>query len=434
MSEETFGQVLRRLRGNRTLEAVAKAAGISTSYVYKLENEQRKPTRTVVEALEAATNARGALIEAIEEDEKRRTRNAEFSSSIDTMGPVRTLERADTFYGEDATERRRLLQIAAGLGALGPTEALRQLIDLNVPAARTLEDWELACADHLHAIRYRPPAQAQVDIHIDLAFVLNQLQQTTAQHGVDHRHTRDLHRVLAALSTVHANMLTRLGEHGAAIRWWRTARAAADSSGDLYLQLGVRSTEAGHGVDSGQRAPEAVLRLLDAAQPLMDRVPGSYGAALIDYTRARTLAMIGRHQEARATLERISERLMTGSLPASIMPAYWRAGQLPYARVWVYSAAGDIERAGQARDEVIASNPDYQFPAIAKLLTAQCTVVAGNVDEGMREAAGVMDDLPDKHRTTMVIQAARMALCAVPVEQRARPAVRDVRSLLAIED
>ncbi|MEU8363128.1 hypothetical protein AB0C27_44655 [Nonomuraea sp. NPDC048882] len=82
---------------------------------------------------------------------------------------------------------------------------------------------------------------------------------------------------------------------------------------------------------------------------------------------------------------------------------------------------------------MIASNPDYRFPAIAKLLTVQCTVVAGNVDEGMRAAASVVDDLPDKRRTTMVVQAARMALRAVPMGQRDRPAVRDVRSLPAKE-
>ncbi|MEO3876077.1 hypothetical protein ABGB18_45545 [Nonomuraea sp. B12E4] len=52
---------------------------------------------------------------------------------------------------------------------------------------------------------------------------------------------------------------------------------------------------------------------------------GSYGALLIDYTRSKALAMVGRHEEAQATLERISEQLMTGSLPASIMPAYRRA-------------------------------------------------------------------------------------------------------------
>ncbi|MEU8145860.1 hypothetical protein [Nonomuraea sp. NPDC048901] len=165
-----------------------------------------------------------------------------------------------------------------------------------------------------------------------------------------------------------------------------------------------------------------------------DRARGgssSYGAALIDYTRCKALAMVGRHDEARATLERISERLSTGHLPASIMADYWRLGQLPYARVWVYSAAGDMAKASEARDQVVRDNPDYQYPAIARLLTAQCTVVNGGVDEGLQVAAEVVDSLPAIHRTTLVEQAGRMVLSAVPVEQRERPAVSDLRSVLA---
>lgn len=432
MSEETFGQVLRRLRGDRTLGALARAAGISPSYVHKLESGHGTPAIKVVRALDAATRAQGELIEAFEGQVKRPAPIAEFQPSIAAMSPVRTLDIND-YYGEDATDRRRLLQIAAGLGVVGPAEALRQLIDLAVPGSRSVEDWELACADHLHAIRHRPPVQVQADVHIDLGTVLHQVQQTAAQYGVDHAHTRGLYRVLSALSTVNANVLTRLGDHGAALRWWRTARQAADASDDLYLQLGVRSTEAGHGLSGGQRDPETVLRMLDSAQPLIDRAPGSYGAALIDYTRSKALSMVGRHEEACATLEQVSERLATGRLPVSIMADYWRAGQLPYARVWVYSAAGDETRTMEAREQVIASNPDYQYPAIARLLTAQCTVVRGGVDEGLREAAGVLDGLPAMHRTTLVMRAGRMVLGSVPVEQRERPAVGDLRSMLALE-
>ncbi|SEG43623.1 Helix-turn-helix domain-containing protein [Nonomuraea solani] len=432
MDGETFGQVLRRLRGKRTLQAVANAADISISYVHKLENGHGTPTLTVVEALDAATHAGGELIEAYERNETPTAPIAEFRPSTATMSPVRTL-KIDDAYGEDTTERRRLLQMAAGLGAVGPTEALRQLIDLSIPGSRPIEDWELACADHLHAIRHRPPAQVQADVRIDLTAVLHQLRQATAQLGADHAQTRGLYRALSALSTLHANVLTRLGDHGAAIRWWRTARHAADASGDLHLQLGVRSTEAGHGISGSQRDPMTVLRMLDAAQPIMARAPSSYGAALIDYTRAKALSMVGRHDEACDTLERISERLATEQLPVGIMADYWRAGQLPFARVWVYSAAGDESRAVDAREQVIASNPDRQYPVIARLLTSQCTVVNGGIDEGLREAADILDELPAMHRTTLVMRAGRMVLSAVPVEQRGRAAVGDLRSMLAIE-
>ncbi|MET7327064.1 helix-turn-helix transcriptional regulator [Nonomuraea sp. NPDC005650] len=100
VGEETFGQVLRHLRGNRTLGAVANAAGISTSYVYKLENGQRKPTRTVVEALEAATNAQGALIEASERNENKSAPNAEILPPIAPLSPVRTLDINDQYGGD----------------------------------------------------------------------------------------------------------------------------------------------------------------------------------------------------------------------------------------------------------------------------------------------------------------------------------------------
>ncbi|MFG1958916.1 hypothetical protein [Nonomuraea sp. NPDC049028] len=252
--------------------------------------------------------------------------------------------------------------MAAGLGALGPSEALRQLIDLSIPSTRSAADWELACADHLYALRRRPPTQVQADIHLDLMAVVHQVQQSIAQIGPDHAHTRDLYRALAALATLHANVLTRLAQHGAALRWWRTACHAADASGDLYLQLGVRSTEAGHGIDGGQRDPETVLRLLSSAAPLVEKVPGSYGAALIDYTRCKALAMVGRHDEARATLERISERLSTGHLPASIMADYWRLGQFPYARVWVYSAVGDMAKASERGTRSSETTPITSTP------------------------------------------------------------------------
>jgi len=77
MSEEVFGQVLRRLRGRRPLAAVARAAGISTSYVHKLENGYGTPTLTVVMALDAATNAAGELIAAYENLEPLTAKNVE---------------------------------------------------------------------------------------------------------------------------------------------------------------------------------------------------------------------------------------------------------------------------------------------------------------------------------------------------------------------
>src|SRR5262249_24584576 len=128
---------------------------------------------------------------------------------------------------KDAMERRRLLQwAAAGLGASAldlSAESTRQLLDRALAAGhRTVEDWELTGADHLYALRTQPPAEVRDDLAMDLRGLLRQVGQGTA--GGERA---ELRRVTAMLAMLHANVLTRLGEHGTAIRWWRTARHAA---------------------------------------------------------------------------------------------------------------------------------------------------------------------------------------------------------------
>ncbi|AQZ62749.1 hypothetical protein BKM31_15935 [[Actinomadura] parvosata subsp. kistnae] len=57
----------------------------------------------------------------------------------------------------------------------------------------------------------------------------------------------------------------------------------------------------------------------------------------------------------------------------------------------------------------------------------------GGVDQGLGRATEVLAAVPARFRSTHVVETARMVLQAVPVEQQARPAVADLRSMLAIE-
>jgi hypothetical protein len=71
--------------------------------------------------------------------------------------------------------------------------------------------------------------------------------------------TTELNRIAAMLAALHANVLTRLGEHGPAIRWWRMTRHPADRSGDLHLRVLTRREEAGFGLyGSGTRRPSLI--------------------------------------------------------------------------------------------------------------------------------------------------------------------------------
>ncbi|WP_327047536.1 hypothetical protein OG320_06490 [Microbispora sp. NBC_01189] len=326
-------------------------------------------------------------------------------------------------------ERRALLQLAIaglGMGALGDVtagEPVRRLLDLAMEAEpRSVEDWHLACLDHLHALRTRPPAQVAADLLIDLMAVRHQIERPRPDDATE------LHRVTAALATVHANALTRLGEHGAALRWWRTARQAADASGDLELGLSVRATETGHG-RYGQRDPETVLRLIESAQ-LMAGTQPSLGLALVVCSQAKALAMLGRQKEARSALNVTRDLLAADPPAASIMPGYWQGGQLAYAECMIYAGIGDESLHLQARDVAMASTYDRQYFAMIQLHSALCTVVNGGVDEGARYATAVMGDIHPEARSVMTTETARWVLRAVPREKHDRPAVAELRELL----
>ncbi|MFC5832554.1 helix-turn-helix domain-containing protein [Nonomuraea insulae] len=419
MGEETFGQALRHLRGNRTLEAVAHAAGISTSYVYKLENDQRKPTRTVVEALEAATNAQGALIEASERNEKKSVPNADIIPPVAAMSPVRTLEIND-HYGEDATERRRLFGLAASVGIVGFDEIVRQELDHTTDRLRSAEDWDIARADHLHALRTRPPAQVIKDLSIDL-YALRQQMHTTIGDELT-----ELYRVAALLAVIQANALTRISDHGAAIRWWSTARKTADASKDLELRLLVRSEEAIHGL-YGQREPETVLRLIENARQISRRPWPRLMTA-----RAKALALLNRSKEAADTLRDLHDHMDKGI--AGDRWDFFKPDQIPFAESWVAAYSHNQAAADVARDRVLQIIPErsYQYRMNAKLHEAISTVALGGTDEGARLAAELIDSLPAGFRTNHILETARMVLRAVPLEQWERPTVGELRSLLAL--
>src|SRR5262249_7774749 len=132
-----------------------------------------------------------------------------------------------------------------GAGALGlSAESVGQLLDVVLSGEqRSLADWEITCADHLHALRTRSPAQVRDDLVVDLVTVQHQRGLAT-----DSARAIELNRIVAMLAVLHANVLSRLGEHGPAIHWFRTARHAADASGDLHLRVLVRGQEAGSGL------------------------------------------------------------------------------------------------------------------------------------------------------------------------------------------
>ncbi|WP_344914906.1 helix-turn-helix transcriptional regulator [Streptosporangium oxazolinicum] len=326
--------------------------------------------------------------------------------------------------GDNDMERRRLLQIAAasaGIGILGVSgEPVRQLLDLSLSHDfRSGEEWEMSCDDHLHALRTRPPAQVVADLVIDLHLLRRQMETSSPAE------VTGLQRVLAALSAVHGNALTRMGDHGAAVRWWHTARHAADASGDREVRLLVRGEEAGTGL-YGQRTPETVLRLVRNAE----RIAGGPSVDLLT-TQAKALSMLGKHEEARETLNALVDLAAKGATGDSI--GFWKENQIYFAESWVHASAGDEDKAATARENVLRLTGDYQYGANIMLHEALCTVVRGGIDEGVRRAATVIDALSPAYRSRYILETGQMLLRAVPHDQQNRPTIGEFREVLAIE-
>lgn len=339
---------------------------------------------------------------------------------VDPAGLFGPGEQADGDWND--MERRRLLQATLGLSALAVTAPLTALTDLVRDSdPRNVADWHVAVTDHLHALRTRPPAQARDDLALDLLRLRHQM----GQPGADRK---ELQRILASLAVIYGGMLTRLGEHGPALRWWRTAAHAADDSGDLDLRLLVRSDAAGYGL-YGQRDPATVLRLIDEVERI-GAGSRSMWATDIKGTRAKALALLGRHQEARAAVRALQSAAPAGT-PDCPIPTHWLPDQVDFAESWVLSAAGDEQRAGEARERVLAYTFDYQYTANVSLHGALCTVVKGGTAEGMNRAAEILDAMPPRYRSQMITEMGKHVLAVVPVEDRELPAVREFQEVLS---
>ncbi|MEU5863490.1 helix-turn-helix transcriptional regulator [Nonomuraea sp. NPDC047529] len=413
-----FGQVLRRLRGDSSVRAFAKRAHISPSYVTMLEKGQTLPARATAISLDHDLGADGALIEAYGEDVSSAPIE-EFIPPVVALGPMHTLGAGDVDEGrEDDTNRRRLFGLAASVGVLGFDEVVRQELDVTTDSRRSAEDWDIARADHLHALRTRPPVQVVKDLSIDLYALRQQMGSAAGEE------LTELFRVAAVMSVIQANALSRISDHGAAIRWWSTARRSADASRDTELSLLVRGEEAIHGL-YGQREPETVLRLIDNATRISHRPWPRLMTA-----RAKALALLHRPEEATRTLCALHDHMDRGVTGDRL--GFFKADQIPFAESWVAAFAGDQAAADTARDHVLAIIPErsYQYRVNARLHEAISTAALGDADKAARIAAGLFDSLPADYRTNHIRETGRMVLRAVPVKQRSRPAVADLRAMI----
>ena len=383
---ESFGQALKRLRGSRSVRDVAQLASCSKSYVSDLENGKRKPTAQTATALDRALGARGELV-----------------ALADAQSGASPLEQAD------ALQR-----------GLHETFAAGPLSDAS------LDELEWTVARHGRATRYRPESELLPDLIADFSDL--RLLMTTGRQPASTR--RRLAIAAARMSGLVALTLLKMGDERSK-SWWRTGRTAAASAedhatlawmyaqeayqlyynGDLYgaVELAIRAQHWAGGLPC---AGVALAAPLEARAQALLRRPDSVASAL---TRART------------ALDRLPEdQREESAFGYSESQFAFHSGN-----AWTHLEDTDRATAELTRALDLYPSSDHMDRALVQLDQAMCTAVSGDPAAAADQAMSAVIELPEEHRTALIIYRARDVADRVP-EARKVLEVKALREILAL--
>ncbi|WP_024803138.1 hypothetical protein [Nocardia sp. BMG51109] len=320
----------------------------------------------------------------------------------------------------------------AGVGAALGVEAARHGLNQAVAEGESADitDWYEIVREHADCYGMdtsrRLPEMLLPDILI--------LQLALAQAPCADRR-RELYKVGALLSQYMAQAVGDLGQFREAARWWRTARFAADSSGDPHIMLYIRGRAAIRDIYDG-RPPLSIVGAIGTADELIATGPVVGRPGLLA-ARAQSYALLGRAAEAETALRALRDTF-AGLPPDMTADHGWHCWAYPEERVrfaesFVYSHLGDIEAADAAQQAALRLYPPgfLRGPTQIELQRALCRVRSGDCAEGARHATATVERLPaEGYRTRFVMGLTEQVFDAIPPEERGRTAVTELRELI----
>ncbi|MGH3569735.1 MAG: hypothetical protein ACRDRH_27730 [Pseudonocardia sp.] len=319
-------------------------------------------------------------------------------------------------------ERRVFMQSAAvftGLGVGGGVAALEAVrhelngLVADEPRAVEVEEWGAIALDYGQAYLVTAPATLLATLLVDLRGVQGAMQRHPGESE-----QRELMRAGALLAAFTALTVANLGDLGAARRWWRSARHAADKSADPFTRFWVRGCEV---AQHEHRPVLATLRLVVEADALLDEAPPAAWPEFLS-GKAQVLALAGQLGAAERALGQLRECASTfvGRNRDSLFD--FAESNLRYVESAVYSHAGSFVKAEQAQQAALAAchESSLRGPAQIELQRALCLVRSGDPAEGARHAQAVITGLPVMHRLRPVADLGQKVFSAIPVSERRR--------------
>lgn len=336
---------------------------------------------------------------------------------------------------DEVMRRRAFLLSVAVLAGISRSDPLTALETLRRELGRSFPDGQGADVSEWNeiALEYGEtyPITAPGELLKSLIVDFTGLQEAFQRYPQDAAR-QELYRVSALLAGFLAQTVGNLGHVNEARRWWRTARYAADRSGDSYSPLWVRGREIVHAM--GERPVVAVLRLIDEAERFVNGAPSELVLELLA-GKAQTLAMADREPEAENTLMQLHRRFSAASsrgYSGSLLG--WGEERLRNTESFTYSRLGNydrVESAQLAASALYKHDPsNVRWPTGVELNKAFCLARNGDVTEGVAHARTVIAQLPAPQQAQDIYMGARDVLNAIPQAEGNKPAANEYREWL----
>ncbi len=336
--------------------------------------------------------------------------------------------------------RRTLLQMIAGAGVsldsrfFGAVDGVRRRLDgallSSGIAATVLDQWEEAAAGYGRQYMTVPPLRLLCDVLLDLGDVRRMCEQRQSIEAQER-----LCRLAAQLATLTGMTMIDVGDHRLARSFFRTARTAADETGDRALRAWVVAREGLVPLYYGD-AREA-LRLARISQDLAGRTPCAAGA-LAPMIEARALARGGpnrpgtREQAQRAITRAHTVFAQLGEDQRADTAFGYTERQL------LFHEGEALAGLGVADADRVLANALAAYPATERLDRslihfdrAMFRLVRGEVEEALRIGEETIRDLPADHRPEIVLNRARDLVCAAAATSGSEAKVQSLRDHLA---
>ena len=342
---------------------------------------------------------------------------------------------------DDDVLRRALLQLIAGAPVgldsqfFGAVDRVRRRMDdalfRGSVSATMLDQWEETAAGYGTQYMTVPPLRLLCDVLLDFGDVRRMCEQRQPIEFAER-----LCRLAAQLASLTGMTMIDIGDQRMARSFFRTARTAADETGDRALRAWVAVREALIPLYYGD--PREAISLARTGADLAGRSQCVAGV-MAPVAEARALGRLaaqgksGVLTRARASLDRAEDGL-------DALPAGQRADtafgyterQFLFHKGDALVSLGDHAGAEAAFGQSLRlySPTEFLDRSLVMLGQARCKLEADEPEEALRVSRSTLLDLPREHRAEIVVHAARALGETVAARHGNVPAVREYREAL----